>query len=623
MAQQTSYTSSGSYSHSFNSDTEKVKVTMHGGDGGNADDNGMGYDISSGDNGSEVTAEFDIADLPSTIEVRVAGDGGTGDGSGGYNGGADGQETGDNLASGGGGGASDIRDDGGGASTRYLVAGGGGGGGGATAVDADDSSGGANSGHTSGDDSYSASTSDASASGAGGGTQSSGGNGYQNGGFGSGGYGEERDFSGGAGCAGGGGSGYYGGGGGFAAYDVSPDHAVATGGGGGSDYFGSNAYNKSRSTSFSSPEVTIEEFVLTSPPTNTSQTVEGDDQITITWTDNEDSEDGYEIEVSEDGGSWSAFDTVGANVESYTATVSTGTDTFRWRVRAYTSTETTAWDYSSTKSTEPSIDSFDNSVEDELTVNWTPSDGADGFDVYRAQSSQTESRSNYTQVASGLSATTTSFTDTGLEDGEKYFYRVDANYTQADSLSPEKSQVTLLPAAGSVALDTGTEDEITVSWSKTDDNDTGEWEVYASTDGTLGSRVADAVALTTTAFTHSSLADGEKYYYTVRRVTDHASADSSQTSGVTVLPEPSGLGVDAINGDDVDLSWVDNSDNEDGFKVHRSRDDGGSWTLDADLAAGTTTHTAANLLDGEQYRFAVEAYTEHASAYAGAEATEF
>lgn len=62
----------------------------------------------------------------------------------------------------------------------------------------------------------------------------------------------------------------------------------------------------------------------------------------------------------------------------------------------------------------------DSSTEDELTLSWSSVSGADGYYVYRAQSSGS-SKSDYTQIAN---ISTTGYTDTGLEDGEKYYYVV-------------------------------------------------------------------------------------------------------------------------------------------------------------------------------------------------------
>lgn len=65
----------------------------------------------------------------------------------------------------------------------------------------------------------------------------------------------------------------------------------------------------------------------------------------------------------------------------------------------------------------------DTATEDELTIDWDSVNDATGYYVYRAQSSGSTT-SDYTQVADVSSPP---YTDTGLEDGEKYYYRVSSH----------------------------------------------------------------------------------------------------------------------------------------------------------------------------------------------------
>lgn len=58
----------------------------------------------------------------------------------------------------------------------------------------------------------------------------------------------------------------------------------------------------------------------------------------------------------------------------------------------------------------------------ELTVDWDTVSGASGYYVYRAESSGS-AKSDYTQVAN---VSGPPYTDTDLEDGERYYYRVSA-----------------------------------------------------------------------------------------------------------------------------------------------------------------------------------------------------
>lgn len=65
---------------------------------------------------------------------------------------------------------------------------------------------------------------------------------------------------------------------------------------------------------------------------------------------------------------------------------------------------------------------IDDATEDELTLDWDEVSDATGYYVYRAEQSES-TKSDYTQVAD---VTSPPYTDTGLEDGERYYYRVSA-----------------------------------------------------------------------------------------------------------------------------------------------------------------------------------------------------
>jgi len=156
--------------------------------------------------------------------------------------------------------------------------------------------------------------------------------------------------------------------------------------------------------------------------------------------------------------------------------------------------------------------------------------------------------------------------------------------------------------------------EIDLEWTKNDTSTDGEFEVHRSTDGTNFSIVADGLSPSTTSYTDTGLLDGVKYTYKIARVDANGDKSfSSEKATTTPIPQPTDYQVDAVVQDDVDLSWTDNSNNEQGYRVYGSTDEGGSWTnLSGDISP-TTTYTAAGLRDGEKYRFALEVFTDDAT----------
>lgn len=86
----------------------------------------------------------------------------------------------------------------------------------------------------------------------------------------------------------------------------------------------------------------------------------------------------------------------------------------------------------------------------------------------------------------------------------------------------------------------------------------------------------------------------------------------------TSLPAPSNVDTDRPSGDQIDVWWSDNSDNENGFEVFYSSDGGSSWTqANGDLAPGTTSYSITNLSSGTTYDIRVDVFTEHVTSQSG------
>lgn len=337
-----------------------------------------------------------------------------------------------------------------------------------------------------------------------------------------------------------------------------------------------------------------------------------------TWTDNSSNEDGFEAQVSEDGGAWGGATTVGANTTSAAPSVSSASiDTIKVRVRAYTADANSDWAASPTIATNVKNIAVDATRDTAIDVSWADGDKADEYHIYRAESPG----GSYSQVGT---ASSRSHTDTGLENGKQYYYRVAAVYGGGeDALSSESSGITDLPAATWNSIDSSVEGEVSLDWAKTDNNTGGRFEVRRNIDGTWrdgGDEVVASLDIGTTTYTDTGRSDGEKYYYKVSRVTTDddtvsgaitAVSDSAERSSVTVLPAPTGLTVDAVDGDQADVSWTVNHDYGD-QRVEIKPTDSDTWQDDSGtLSRATTSYTTTNLLDGEKYDLRTLAVTEH------------
>lgn len=547
------FDSPGSYTYSVPTDTDTITVRLYGGAGGAglATDNysGTGETLNTAASGGDagfVEAEFAVADLPSEIDVYVAGDGGDGTssaaGTGGFNGGAGGgfsQDTSDDYTAsgGGGGGSSDIRPSGGSASDRYAVAAGGGGGGAAstfvfqsdTAVDA----GAGGAADSAGED---ASTGDITASGG-----SAGGTGGSSIGGTAGSAddaGEDEPTA----VGGGGGGGWQGGAGasGVTEFVTDGGDAVGAGGGGGSNYLdGTESTIVADTTSATSGLVEIEYTEKPATPDNATQTVTGRDSTTVDWDADTSGGpiDSYELERSVDGGAYELIATIPGGTTTYDDSLPTGVNTVEYRVRAVNDGGESGWATTAQKSTEIASVSVSNVTADAADLSWDSVDDAEGYDVLLAEASGS-TRDDYS-VATSVSAGTLSTTLSGLENGEQYYARVDASYPDGDSLSTDEADwITTLPAP-TITLDASIPREIIIDVDLGDNSSDGD-VVVDRTDGTGGSfeRVATITDLSAPAYTDAGLPNEATRTYRVERRTDHASAQSGEATATTIDVAP-------------------------------------------------------------------------------------
>lgn len=193
---------------------------------------------------------------------------------------------------------------------------------------------------------------------------------------------------------------------------------------------------------------------------------------------------------------------------------------------------------------------------------------------------------------------------------------------------------TNLPNAQPPTLGNGVEDEIAVDIP--DDTNNGDYRVQTRETGASSWSSSapgwDEQVLASDGDTSGQVStivinreDGEEYEVRVRTETpDATGAWTSPVSIVTKFPGASNLTLSVTGTSSIDLSWQDNADNEDGFKVERrdeldpARPTGyTSWTTIADLAANTTTYSDSGLDPNHSYEYRIRAYTEHTTALSG------
>ena len=234
-----------------------------------------------------------------------------------------------------------------------------------------------------------------------------------------------------------------------------------------------------------------------------------------------------------------------------------------------------------------------------IQLNWSDNSVIeDGFKIER------DDGTGFVEIAD-LGTNFTSYTDESIEYDILYTYRV-ASYvgtTQSDytSVVTVLSPLVLTPANLSA---TTTPTSIQLNWS--DNSIIEDGFKIERDDGTGFVEIAD-LGTNFTSYTDESLE--YNILYTYRIAAYEGVTQSEYTSLVSVnsplILTPSNLASN-VAGTQVELSWIDNSSIEDGFKIFRNN--GSGYIEIADLGSDTTEYTDYGLNYGVTYAYQVLAY---------------
>ncbi len=98
-------------------------------------------------------------------------------------------------------------------------------------------------------------------------------------------------------------------------------------------------------------------------------------------------------------------------------------------------------------------------------------------------------------------------------------------------------------------------------------------------------------------FVHTALTNGTTYYFVVTAVNAIGeSAESSEESATPVVAAtapnaPGGLLAIAVSSSQINLSWTDHADNEDGFRIERKTGTGGTYSQIATVGTNVTSYS--------------------------------
>jgi len=243
-----------------------------------------------------------------------------------------------------------------------------------------------------------------------------------------------------------------------------------------------NAANTGGTSGFAGPEFAT---TLPNPPTAPSNLIftgRTSTRLSLQWNDNSTNEDGFIIQSSLAGITYTQLDTVGPNITTYNADgLSSGT-TYFFRVAGYNAGGTsafsgaTSWQTLPNAPATPTFTSILAGSSSQININWTNVANETGYNLYRSLNDV-----SYTGITT-LSANVTGFTNSGLSTGTTYFYKIEAfNAGGTSALSGSTSATTLAGPTGGTGptAPTGftaisaTSNSVTLQWTDTSTNEDG------------------------------------------------------------------------------------------------------------------------------------------------------
>lgn len=362
-----------------------------------------------------------------------------------------------------------------------------------------------------------------------------------------------------------------------------------------------------------------------SSPTSLNAVAVSDSQINLSWTDNSSNESGFRIYRSLSASSgYSLEHTNSANDTTWSNTGLSASTTYHYRVYSYNTTgNSTSYAYDSVTTDAPPLNPPDSPTNlvatavssNQINLSWQDnSTNETGFKIER----KTGSSGTYSQIAT-VGANMESYSNTGLSSDTTYYYRIRAyngdgnsGYSNEDS-DTTFSSITIPNSPSNLIANPVSSSQVSLQWTDNSNDEDG-FRVYRSSSSSVKGSLIYTTVANVTSYTNSGLTAGTTYYYrvyaynTAGESSGYAS-DNAATPPITSTPNsPSNLVLTVVSNNQIDLEWVDNSNNEDGFRIYRSSSSSIKGALLNTVAPNDTTYSNFGLSAGTTYHYRVYAY---------------
>src|SRR5438876_5364011 len=349
-------------------------------------------------------------------------------------------------------------------------------------------------------------------------------------------------------------------------------------------------------------------------PTGLTATATSSSTINLGWTDIAINEIGQRIERSVGSNANYAFLTdVDPNITAFTDTGLVDGTQYYYRVLAFNTGGSSTYSNEQSAITtlkSPTSLTATTVSSSQISLTWTGNSASeDGFKIERSP----VDNAHYTEVAT-VGANITSYSDTGLNEATKYYYRVRAyNAIATSGYTSEKNATTLynIPLAPSgLTITTITSSTVSLAWTDNSGDETG-FKVQRKQGATGAYTTIKTTVANVTTYTDndSALLDGTQYYYKVSATNSAGdSAFSNEVNGITTMRVPTGLSATAVSSSQINLTWTDNSLSESGYRIEQSPVDDLHFVEIYVTGPNATSYNVTGLNAGTKYYYRVRAY---------------
>ncbi|MGH7601064.1 MAG: fibronectin type III domain-containing protein, partial [bacterium] len=347
-------------------------------------------------------------------------------------------------------------------------------------------------------------------------------------------------------------------------------------------------------------------------------------QINLVWADSANNEDGFKIERKTGvAGNYVQIATAGANVTTFSnvSGLSPNTEYF-YRVRAHNTGGHSAYSSEANATTLPNVPTAPSSLtasavsNSQINLVWTDnSNNEQGFKIERT----TGAADTYAEIAT-IGANVTSYSNTGLSPNTEYFYRVRAYNAGGHSDYSNEANATTLPTVpakpGGLTAAAVSNTKINLAWVDSSNNEAGfkiERKISQGGTGTYAQIVPQGgIDANVTGFIDSSLAAKTTYFYRLRAFNAGGHSGYSNPASTTTLPNPpatpSSLTAVAVSHSAINLTWVDNSNNENGFNLERKIGAAGTYVQIATVGVNIKSYVDTGLATNTEYFYRIRAH---------------